>query len=130
MYFDRSRFGICRPRGNVDEIRLRCCENGYDGAPVDGSARRPENCTSRVHRGGAWNDVPAFVRSAHRCASDPKDRKLERLPCGALAGRPLTLPAESDARGRVGSDGVSLALRGMRIVCTLPGQVADGRPEA
>ena len=60
--------------GSVPEWVQDCYQNGYDGAPVDGSAHSPEKCTSRVHRGGVWNDVPMYVRSVHSGVSDAKDR--------------------------------------------------------
>ena len=72
--FAPNGFGLHDMHGSVPEWVQDCYQNGYDGVPVDGSAHSPENCTSRVHRGGAWNDVPVFVRSAHRGVSDPKDR--------------------------------------------------------
>lgn len=72
--FAPNGFGLHDMHGSVPEWVQDCYKNGYDGAPVDGSAHSPENCTSRVHRGGAWNDVPVYVRSAHRGVSDPKDR--------------------------------------------------------
>jgi formylglycine-generating enzyme required for sulfatase activity len=72
--FAPNGFGLHDMHGSVPEWVQDCYKNGYDGAPVDGSAHSPENCTSRVHRGGAWNDVPVYVRAAHRGVSDPKDR--------------------------------------------------------
>lgn len=72
--FAPNGFGLHDMHGSAPEWVQDCYTNGYDDVPVDGSAHSPENCTSRVHRGGAWNDVPVFVRSAHRGVSDPKDR--------------------------------------------------------
>ena len=72
--FAPNGFGLHDMHGSVPEWVQDCYKHGYDGAPVDGSAHSPGNCTSRVHRGGAWNDVPVYVRSAHRGVSDPKDR--------------------------------------------------------
>jgi formylglycine-generating enzyme required for sulfatase activity len=72
--FAPNGFGLHDMHGSVPEWVEDCYTNGYDAVPVDGSAHSPEKCTSRVHRGGAWNDVPVFVRSAHRGVGDPKDR--------------------------------------------------------
>ena len=72
--FAPNGFGLHDMHGSVPEWVQDCYANGYDRAPVDGSAHEAANCTSRVHRGGAWNDVPVYVRSAHRGYSDPKDR--------------------------------------------------------
>jgi formylglycine-generating enzyme required for sulfatase activity len=72
--FAPNRFGLHDMHGNVAEWVQDCYENGYDDTPVDGSAHDPGKCSSRMHRGGSWNDVPRFIRSAHRGLSDPKDR--------------------------------------------------------
>ena len=71
--FAPNGFGLHDMHGSVPEWVQDCYQTGYDGVPVDGSAHSPADCTSRVHRGGAWDDVPVFVRSAHRGVSDPKD---------------------------------------------------------
>jgi formylglycine-generating enzyme required for sulfatase activity len=72
--FAPNGFGLHDMHGNVAEWVQDCYENGYDHAPVDGSAHIPRNCGTRIHRGGSWNDVPRFVRSAHRGANDARDR--------------------------------------------------------
>jgi formylglycine-generating enzyme required for sulfatase activity len=72
--FAPNGFGLHDMHGNVAEWVQDCYVNGYDDAPVDGSAHSPSNCGSRIHRGGSWNDVPRFLRSAHRGVNDPKDR--------------------------------------------------------
>jgi formylglycine-generating enzyme required for sulfatase activity len=72
--FAPNGFGVNDMHGNVPEWVQDCYENGYDRAPVDGSAHTPRNCGSRIHRGGSWHDVPAFLRSAYRGANDPRDR--------------------------------------------------------
>jgi formylglycine-generating enzyme required for sulfatase activity len=72
--FAPNGFGLHDMHGNVAEWVQDCYVNGYDDAPMDGSAHNPGNCGSRIHRGGSWNDVPRFLRSAHRGVNDPKDR--------------------------------------------------------
>jgi serine/threonine-protein kinase len=73
---DVSPYGIRGLAGNVrdwcaDEWRLR-------GPDLDGDALRiaPPSSSDefRVIRGGAWNTVPAFARSAGRFASRPTER--------------------------------------------------------
>jgi formylglycine-generating enzyme required for sulfatase activity len=75
--FAPNVFGLHDMHGNVPEWVQDCYQNGYDDAPVDGSAHTPHNCGSRVHRGGSWHDVPSFLRSAYRGANDPRDRSGE-----------------------------------------------------
>ena len=36
------------------------------GAPSDGRAWTEPNCTKHVLRGGSWDNVPVFIRSAAR----------------------------------------------------------------
>jgi formylglycine-generating enzyme required for sulfatase activity len=81
-------FGLHDMHGNVAEWVRDCYANGYDDAPVDGSAHDRGNCGSRVHRGGAWNDVPMLIRSAYRGANDPKDRSGK----GFRVARTLAMP--------------------------------------
>ena len=58
--FAPNGFGLHDMHGNVAEWVQDCFEKGYGAAPVDGSAHSPGNCSSRVYRGGSWNDVPGF----------------------------------------------------------------------
>jgi formylglycine-generating enzyme required for sulfatase activity len=46
-----------------------CWHINYKGAPTDGSAWVEKNCTRRVIRGGSWDNLPVFVRSASRSGS-------------------------------------------------------------
>ena len=52
--------------GNVAEWTEDCYCSGYDGAPVDGSARSEGTCNSRVVRGGNWRYGEWEIRSAAR----------------------------------------------------------------
>lgn len=72
--FPPNGFGLHDMHGNVQEWVQDCYGGEYDTTPADGSAYDPGNCSSRMHRGGSWNDVPVFIRSANRRLSDPKDR--------------------------------------------------------
>ena len=40
--------------------------DGFDGAPADGRAWSDTFCIKRAIRGGAWNNLPIFVRSGAR----------------------------------------------------------------
>ena len=66
--FPANQFGLYDMHGNV----LEWCEddwhNGYEGAPVDGSAwvESDRENTSRLLRGGSWGSLPVDCRSAVR----------------------------------------------------------------
>jgi formylglycine-generating enzyme required for sulfatase activity len=59
-------FGLHDVHGNVWEWVQDCVNDGYAGAPKDGSAWTTGNCAKRVVRGGSWVDYPVGVRSAIR----------------------------------------------------------------
>ena len=69
-------FGLSDMHGNV----LEWCEDhyhsSYKGAPTDGSAwidEGAEENKSRVIRGGAWDDIPWYCRSASRYNFNPRE---------------------------------------------------------
>ena len=64
--FAPNGFGLHDVHGNVFEWVEDCWHGSYDGAPTDGSAWESGECGRRVLRGGSWNDVPQFLRSALR----------------------------------------------------------------
>jgi formylglycine-generating enzyme required for sulfatase activity len=65
--FAANEFGLSDMIGNVWEWVQDCVHNDYNAAPSDGSAwTGGGDCESRVARGGAWNVVPASVRSSSR----------------------------------------------------------------
>ena len=54
---------------NVREWVADCHQQGYAGAPTDGSVRMyGGSCEKRVVRGGAWVDGASTARSAYRYA--------------------------------------------------------------
>jgi formylglycine-generating enzyme required for sulfatase activity len=55
--------------GNVWQWTEDCWHESYAGAPADGSAWREQYCDRHVVRGGSWNNLPIFVRSASRSGS-------------------------------------------------------------
>ena len=65
--FPPNGFGLHDVHGNVWEWVEDCWHDGYDGAPSDGSAwTSGGDCSRRVLRGGSWDVVPRFLRSANR----------------------------------------------------------------
>jgi formylglycine-generating enzyme required for sulfatase activity len=64
--FKSNPFGLHDMLGNVLEWTADCWNDNYEGAPTDGSAWTTGQCDRRVLRGGAWNNSPAFLRSAKR----------------------------------------------------------------
>lgn len=68
-------FGLSDMHGNVDEWCQDHYHNNYEGVPSDGSAwvDRGEN-DRRVLRGGSWNILPWFCRSASRNTYTPDYR--------------------------------------------------------
>jgi formylglycine-generating enzyme required for sulfatase activity len=66
--FGVNGFGLAGMLGNAWEWTADCWHPSYVGAPVDGSAWSAPACKKFVLRGGAWNNVPIFIRSAARSA--------------------------------------------------------------
>ncbi len=64
--FAASKFGLHDMHGNVWEWVQDCWQDGYAGAPTDGSARMTGNCSSRILRGGSWLNNPSYLRVAYR----------------------------------------------------------------
>lgn len=75
--FPPNKFGLYDMAGNVGEWVEDCYQETYRDAPTDGSA--VESCmrkfhNARVMRGGAWNAIPAWLRSASRDVEIPSTR--------------------------------------------------------
>ena len=66
--FSPNRFGLHDVHGNVWEWVQDCRSASYQRPPADGGARETRGCSDRVARGGSWNDLPAYLRSAFRNA--------------------------------------------------------------
>jgi formylglycine-generating enzyme required for sulfatase activity len=72
--FPANAFGLHDMHGNVWEWVEDCYESSYTGAPADGSAVTTVGCWDRVIRGGSWDNIPQFLRSAIRGRSMPANR--------------------------------------------------------
>jgi formylglycine-generating enzyme required for sulfatase activity len=62
--FAANPWGLYNVHGNVGEFVQDCWSDGP--APLDGLAWTAEDCHSRVHRGGGFDNVASYLRSAGR----------------------------------------------------------------
>ena len=60
--------------GNVWEWAQDWYHDSYDGAPIDGSIWENPTGSYRVNRGGSWDGVADFARSANRSYGGPGNR--------------------------------------------------------
>jgi formylglycine-generating enzyme required for sulfatase activity len=67
--FSPNPFGLYGMLGNAWQWTADCWHKSYAGAPVNGAAWTQKGCGKYVLRGGSWDNVPVFVRSAARSAS-------------------------------------------------------------
>ncbi|HEY2532996.1 MAG TPA: formylglycine-generating enzyme family protein [Xanthobacteraceae bacterium] len=67
--FAPNPFGLYGLLGNAWQWTADCWHINYKDAPTDGSAWVEKNCTRHVIRGGSWDNLPVFVRSASRSGS-------------------------------------------------------------
>ena len=77
--FSANPFGLYGMLGNAWAWTADCWHPDYVGAPADGSAWNEPNCTRHVLRGGSWNNIPIFVRSAARNAGAAGDDDYSSL---------------------------------------------------
>jgi formylglycine-generating enzyme required for sulfatase activity len=68
--FAANPFGLFGMLGNAWQWTADCWHKSYVGAPSDGRAWLGDDCAKHVLRGGSWDNVPIFVRSAARTAGN------------------------------------------------------------
>jgi formylglycine-generating enzyme required for sulfatase activity len=66
--FAANPFGLFGMLGNAWQWTADCWHKSYVGAPSDGRAWLGDDCGKHVLRGGSFDNVPIFVRSAARTA--------------------------------------------------------------
>ncbi len=69
--FSPNPFGLYGMLGNAWQWTADCWHPNYAHAPEDGSVWSEKECTNYVIRGGSWDNLPIFVRSAARSRSGP-----------------------------------------------------------
>lgn len=72
--FPINPFGLSHMIGNLWELTEDCWNGSHRGASTDGAARTTGTCSSRVLRGGSWDDPADNLRSAYRVGI-PKTRR-------------------------------------------------------
>jgi formylglycine-generating enzyme required for sulfatase activity len=65
-----NAFGLNDTNGGLAEWVADCWIRSHEGAPVDGSAREEELCSSRVLRGGSWRNGKDEITSTSRLGYD------------------------------------------------------------
>jgi formylglycine-generating enzyme required for sulfatase activity len=69
--FAPNPFGLYGVLGNAWEWTQDCWHESYVGAPSDAGAWTEPFCNRHVIRGGSWDNLPVFIRSAARAGSIP-----------------------------------------------------------
>ena len=72
--YQSNSYGLYDMHGNVSEWVEDCWNDGYAGAPSDGSAWTSGDCDRRVRRGGSGFHAPRYLRSAARYWNIRSDR--------------------------------------------------------
>jgi formylglycine-generating enzyme required for sulfatase activity len=91
--FAANPFGLYGMLGNAWQWTLDCWHPNYMGAPRDGSAWTEKSCAKYVIRGGSWDNVPVFIRSASRSASTSSGKYDYSSLTGFRVARDLPQPS-------------------------------------
>lgn len=83
--FKPNPFGIYGMLGNSWQWTADCWHPSYVGAPANGGAWTTGTCDRHVIRGGSWNNLPIFVRSAARSGMGANSKDSE-YDYSSLAG--------------------------------------------
>jgi len=75
--FQPNPWGLHQVHGNVWEWTQDCWHDSYAGALTDGMPWTSGDCSGRVVRGGSWDDIPWFLRSALRYRYPSESRDLD-----------------------------------------------------
>jgi formylglycine-generating enzyme required for sulfatase activity len=75
--FASNAFGLYGMLGNAWQWTADCWHDSYVGAPTDGSAWITGDCSKHVIRGGSWDNLPVFIRSAARSGSKGDGREYD-----------------------------------------------------
>ena len=75
--FAANPFGLYGMLGNAWQWTQDCWHPSYVGAPKDGSAWMEKTCDRHVLRGGSWDNLPVFVRSAARNAGGADGKEYD-----------------------------------------------------
>jgi formylglycine-generating enzyme required for sulfatase activity len=67
--FRPNPLGLYGMLGNAWQWTADCWHKSYAGAPANGAAWTEKDCAKYVLRGGSWDNVPVFIRSAARTGS-------------------------------------------------------------
>ncbi|MEM1110373.1 MAG: formylglycine-generating enzyme family protein [Pseudomonadota bacterium] len=73
--YPANAWGLHDMTGNVWEWVQDCWVPSYEGASTEGDARQEGDCERRAYRGGAYGDIPAFLRLTLRNRGRAKERR-------------------------------------------------------